>query len=260
MGQKIHPIGFRLGITQEHQSQWFAPPDRYPALLQEDYKLRQYIERKLGRLAPNNAGISEVRIERKADQIDLEVRTARPGVVVGRGGAGIEALRVGLQEVLGGNRQIRINVVEVQRVDADAYLIAEYIAGQLERRVSFRRVVRQAIQRAQRAGVQGIKIQVGGRLNGAEIARTEWTREGRVPLHTLRADIDYACCTAKTVYGILGVKVWVFKGEIIPGQEPAPVVNAAPDNRDRERDAQPRRRPGGGGRRRQQFEDRSNEG
>jgi len=148
----------------------------------------------------------------------------------------------------------------VQRVDADAYLIAEYIAGQLERRVSFRRVVRQAIQRAQRAGVQGIKIQVGGRLNGAEIARTEWTREGRVPLHTLRADIDYACCTAKTVYGILGVKVWVFKGEIIPGQEPAPVVNAAPDNRDRDRDAQPRRRPGGGGRRRQQFEDRSNEG
>ncbi len=261
MGQKIHPIGFRLGITQEHQSQWFAPPDRYPALLQEDYKLRQYIERKLGRLAPNNAGISEVRIERKADQIDLEVRTARPGVVVGRGGAGIESLRVGLQEVLGGNRQIRINVVEVQRVDADAYLIAEYIAGQLERRVSFRRVVRQAIQRAQRAGVQGIKIQVGGRLNGAEIARTESSREGSVPLHTLRADIDYACCTAKTVYGILGVKVWVFKGEIIPGQEPTPMATAAPDNRDRDRDnGQPRRRPGGGGRRRQQFEDRSNEG
>ncbi|MCC5639439.1 30S ribosomal protein S3 [Nostoc sp. CHAB 5844] len=253
MGQKIHPVGFRLGITQEHQSRWFADPERYPELLQEDHKLRKYIEQKLGRLAQNNAGISEVRIERKADQIDLEVRTARPGVVVGRGGQGIESLRTGLQDLLGGNRQIRINVVEVQRVDADAYLISEYIAQQLERRVSFRRVVRQAIQRAQRAGIQGIKIQVSGRLNGAEIARTEWTREGRVPLHTLRADIDYAYCTAKTVYGILGIKVWVFKGEIIPGQEEAP---SQPANRERERE--PRRRQQQ--RRRQQFEDRSNEG
>ncbi|WP_138503047.1 30S ribosomal protein S3 [Nostoc sp. PA-18-2419] len=258
MGQKIHPVGFRLGITQEHQSRWFAVPERYPELLQEDHKLRTYIEQKLGRLAQNNAGISEVRIERKADQIDLEVRTARPGVVVGRGGQGIESLRTGLQGLLGSNRQIRINVVEVQRVDADAYLIAEYIAQQLERRVSFRRVVRQAIQRAQRAGVQGIKIQVSGRLNGAEIARTEWTREGRVPLHTLRADIDYSYCTAKTIYGILGIKVWVFKGEIIPGQEetaPPPAVR----ERDRgEREREPRRRQQQ--RRRQQFEDRSNEG
>lgn len=248
MGQKIHPVGFRLGITKEHHSRWFAEPARYPEILQEDHKLRQYIEQKLGRLATNNAGISDVRIERKADQIELEVRTARPGVVVGRGGTGIEALRLGLQELLGGNRSIRINVVEVAQVDADAYLISEYIAQQLERRVSFRRVVRQAIQRAQRAGIQGIRIQVGGRLNGAEIARTEWTREGRVPLHTLRADIDYAYCTAKTIYGILGVKVWVFKGEIIPGQEPQPTTNAA----------QPRRRQQQ--RRRQQFEDRSNEG
>jgi small subunit ribosomal protein S3 len=253
VGQKIHPVGFRLGITQEHQSRWFAVPERYPELLQEDHKLRQYIEKKLGRLAQNNAGISEVRIERKADQIDLEVRTARPGVVVGRGGQGIESLRTGLQELLGSNRQIRINVVEVQRVDADAYLIAEYIAQQLERRVSFRRVVRQAIQRAQRAGIQGIKIQVSGRLNGAEIARTEWTREGRVPLHTLRADIDYSYTTAKTVYGILGIKVWVFKGEIIPGQEETPPPPAA-----REREREPRRRQQQ--RRRQQFEDRSNEG
>lgn len=247
MGQKIHPVGFRLGITQEHYSRWFARPERYPETLKEDFKLRRYIEEKLGRLAANNAGISEVRIERKADQIELEVRTARPGVVVGRGGTGIESLRTGLQELLGGNRQIRINVVEVAQVDADAYLIAEYIAQQLERRVSFRRVVRQAIQRAQRAGIQGIRIQVGGRLNGAEIARTEWTREGRVPLHTLRADIDYSLATAKTVYGILGVKVWIFKGEIIPGQEPAPPPGAA----------QPRRRTTQ--RRRQQFEDRSNE-
>jgi small subunit ribosomal protein S3 len=239
VGQKIHPIGFRLGITQEHRSRWYADAKRYPELLQEDYKIRQYVEKTL-----SNAGISEVKIERKADQIELAVHTARPGVVVGRGGTGIESLRTGLQEALGGNRQIRINVVEVARVDADAGLIAEYIAQQLERRVSFRRVVRQAIQRAQRAEVQGIKVQVSGRLNGAEIARTEWTREGRVPLHTLRADIDYAYRTAKTVYGILGVKVWIFKGEIIPGQEEVATPNQA----------QPRRRQQ---RRRQNFEDRS---
>ncbi|MGF1480352.1 MAG: 30S ribosomal protein S3 [Cyanophyceae cyanobacterium] len=240
MGQKIHPIGFRLGITKEHQSRWYADSKRYPELLQEDYFIRQYIEKNL-----SNAGISRIQIERKADQVDLEIHTARPGVVVGRGGSGIESLRTGLQEALGGNRQIRINVIEVSQVDADAALIAEYIAQQLERRVSFRRVVRQAIQRAQRAEVQGIKIQVGGRLNGAEIARTEWTREGRVPLHTLRADIDYAYRTAQTIYGILGVKVWIFKGEIVPGQEepPAPPPSQAPRRQ----------------RRRQQFEDRSNE-
>jgi small subunit ribosomal protein S3 len=243
VGQKIHPVGFRLGTTQEHRSRWFAEPNRYPELLQEDYKIRQFVQKNL-----NNAGISEIRVERKADQIDLEIRTARPGVVVGRGGTGIESLRAGLQAALGSSdRQIRINVVEVARVDADAALIAEYIAQQLERRVSFRRVVRQAIQRAQRAGIEGIRIQVSGRLNGAEIARPEWTREGRVPLHTLRADIDYSYRTAQTIYGVLGIKVWVFKGEIIPGQEePAPAENT-----------QPRRRQQ---RRRQQFEDRSNEG
>ncbi len=244
MGQKIHPIGFRLGITQDHRSRWFADTDRYPGLLQEDYKIRQFVTKNL-----SNAGISDVRIERKADQIDLEVRTARPGVVVGRGGSGIDALRTGLQKVLGDtNRQIRINVVEVTRVDADAALIAEYIAQQLERRVSFRRVIRQAIQRAQRAGVEGIKIQVSGRLNGAEIARTEYTREGKVPLHTLRADIDYSYCTAQTIYGVLGIKVWIFKGEIIPGQpEPVASSNVPPRRRQQQR-------------RRQQFEDRSNEG
>ncbi|MEL7037699.1 MAG: 30S ribosomal protein S3 [Cyanobacteria bacterium J06592_8] len=242
MGQKINPVGFRLGITQEHKSRWFADAKNYPELLQEDYKIRQYIQKNL-----SNAGISDVRIERKADQIDLEVLTARPGVVVGRGGTGIESLRVGLQKELGNTRQIRINVVEVARVDADAQLIAEYIAQQLEKRVSFRRVVRQAITRAQKAGIEGIKVQVSGRLNGAEIARTEWTREGRVPLHTLRADIDYAYCTALTIYGILGIKVWVFKGEIIPGQEET--ANAA-------NNTQPRRKQP----RRQKYDDRSNEG
>lgn len=242
MGQKIHPIGLRLGITQDHLSRWFADSKRYPELLQEDHLIRGYVEKTL-----SNAGISSIQIERKADQIELEIRTARPGVVVGRGGAGIDSLRQGLlQKLKGGTRQIRINVVEVERVDADAALINEYIIQQLERRVSFRRVVRQAMQRAQRAGVQGIKIQVSGRLNGAEIARTEWTREGRVPLHTLRADIDYSYKIAQTTYGVLGVKVWVFKGEIIPGQEETTNAPAA----------QPRRRQQ---RRRQQFEDRSND-
>jgi small subunit ribosomal protein S3 len=245
MGQKIHPIGFRLGITQEHRARWFAEGKRYPALLQEDYKIRQFIEKDP---VLSTAGISKVRIERKADQIEVEIHTARPGVVVGRGGQGIDTLRQGLQKALDNNRQIRINVIEIAKVDADAALIAEFIGQQLERRVSFRRVVRQAIQRAQRAEVQGIKLQVSGRLNGAEIARTEWTREGRVPLHTLRADIDYAYKTASTTYGILGIKIWVFKGEIIPGQE----LEAAPNN------AQPKRRQPG--RRRQQFEDRSEEG
>jgi small subunit ribosomal protein S3 len=241
VGQKIHPTGFRLGITQEHRSRWYADPDRYPELLKEDFKIRRYVVKNL-----SNAGIAGIKIERKADQIDLELRTARPGVVVGRGGSGIETLRVGIQKDLGGDRPIRINVIEVAKVDAEAALIGEYIAQQLERRVSFRRVVRQTIQRAQRAGIEGIKIQVAGRLNGAEIARSEWTREGRVPLHTLRADIDYSYKTASTIYGILGVKVWVFKGEVIPGAvEQAPAA----------REAQPRRRQQQ--KRRQQFEDRS---
>lgn len=239
MGQKIHPIGFRLGITKEHQSRWYADAKRYPELLQEDRKIRQYIETNQ---VLSNAGISQIKIERKADQVDLAIHTARPGVVVGRGGKGIEDLRLGLQDTLGNNRQVRINVIEVARVDADAGLIAEYITQQLERRVSFRRVVRQAIQRAQKAEVQGIKIQVSGRLNGAEIARTEWVREGRVPLHTLRADIDYAYRTASTIYGILGIKVWIFKGEIIPGQEEVQTPSAPAPKRQR---------------RRQNFEDRS---
>ncbi|MGK7912117.1 MAG: 30S ribosomal protein S3 [Synechococcus sp.] len=246
MGQKIHPNGFRLGITRTHRSRWFADPELYPLLLQEDKQIREYLRKNL-----NNAGLADIIIERKADQIDLEVHTSRPGVVVGRGGSGIEALRVGLLNELAdspaaeGTRTVRINVVEVTRVDAESALIAESIAQQLERRVSFRRIVRQVIQRAQRAGVEGIKIQISGRLNGAEIARSEWTREGRIPLHTLRANIDYAEHEAKTTFGIIGVKVWVFKGEILPGQElesrPAPTQ-------------QPKRRSQ---RRRPTFEDRS---
>jgi small subunit ribosomal protein S3 len=239
MGQKVHPIGFRLGYTKEHSSCWYADAKFYPQLLQEDYKIRQYIEKNLG-----NASIAEIKIDRKADQIDLSIHTARPGVVVGKGGQGIEKLRTDLQALLKNQRQFRVNVIEVANVDASAPLMAEFITSQLERRVSFRRVVRQAIQRAQKAEVLGIKIQVSGRLNGAEIARTEWIREGRVPLHTLRADIDYSYKTASTIYGILGIKVWIFKGEIIPGEEDLRANNT--------KAKQGRKKP-----RRQKFEDRS---
>lgn len=240
MGQKVHPIGFRLGITKEHSSCWYAEPKNYPKLLQEDYKIRQYIEKNLA-----NASIADIKIERKADQIDLSIHTARPGVVVGKGGQGIEKIRTDLQALLKNQRQVRVNVIEVTNVDASAALMAEFLTSQLERRVSFRRVVRQAIQRAQKAEVLGIKIQVSGRLNGAEIARTEWIREGRVPLHTLRADIDYCYRTASTIYGILGIKVWIFKGEIIPGEENL-TLNA--NNRNKPARKKPRR---------QKFEDRS---
>jgi small subunit ribosomal protein S3 len=247
MGQKIHPNGFRLGVIKSHRSRWFAEPARYPILLQEDFKIRQYITKNL-----SSAGLADIIIERKADQIDLEIRAARPGVVVGRGGSGLDALRQGLQKELvdtnqtPGERTIRINVVEVTRVDAEATLLAENIAQQLERRIAFRRIVRQVMQRAQRAGVQGIKIEISGRLNGAEIARSEWSREGRIPLHTLRADIDYSETTAQTTYGIIGVKVWVFKGGVLPGQEH--MTQRAPPVQ------QPKRRQQ---RRRPVFEDRS---
>lgn len=247
MGQKIHPIGFRLGYTKEHKSCWYADSKRYPELLEEDYKIRQFVydhktEKDKGQPLGKSAGIAEIKIERKADQVDLEIHTARPGVVVGPGGKGIDSLRTGLQAALGSHRQVRLNVIEVAQPDADAGLIGEYIVSQLERRVSFRRVVRQAITRAEKTEeVKGIKIQVSGRLNGAEIARTEWTREGRVPLHTLRANIDYAYRTALTIYGILGVKVWVFKGEILPGQEENPTKTTPVPRRQR---------------RRQQYEDR----
>ncbi|MFN5855730.1 MAG: 30S ribosomal protein S3 [Pseudanabaenaceae cyanobacterium] len=244
MGQKIHPTGLRLGIVRSHLARWYAGTSRYSLLIEEDNKIRQYVEKTL-----NNAGIAQIVVDRKADQVDLEIRTARPGVVVGRNGSGIEQLRQGLFKHLTqsgsltktGTSQIRINVVEVTRVDAEAALISEYIAQQIERRVSFRRIVRQAIQRAQRAGVEGIKIQISGRLNGAEIARSEWVREGRVPLHTLRADIDYDYRIARTVYGVIGIKVWIFKGEVT-GAEEAPAPST-----------QPRRRQ----QRRPQFEDRS---
>nr|BDA98742.1 ribosomal protein S3 [Rhodomonas sp. NIES-1730] len=211
MGQKTHPLGFRLRITQSHRSSWFASGKKYPAILAEDYAIRNYIKLNL-----SSAGISKVEIHRKSDQVELEIYTSRPGIIVGRSGSGIETVKEDLKKLIDNKKQIRINVTELKNIDADANLIAEFIAQQLEKRVAFRRATRQAIQKAQRANVQGIKVQVSGRLNGAEIARSEWVREGRVPLQTLRADIDYATKEADTTYGKLGVKVWVFNGEKKP--------------------------------------------
>nr|YP_009296146.1 ribosomal protein S3 [Schizymenia dubyi]AOM65081.1 ribosomal protein S3 [Schizymenia dubyi] len=210
MGQKIHPLGFRLVTTQEHKSSWFSSMKLYPTLLQEDHIIRGYIESKLG-----NASIALIKIYRKVDQIEVEIHTARPGIILGRIGNGIENLRKELENKLKKEKLLRINVIEITDPDKYATLIAEFIAQQLEKRIAFRRAVRQGVQRAQKANIKGIKVQVSGRLNGAEIARSEWVREGRVPLQTLRADIDFAYKTAQTIYGILGVKVWLFKGENI---------------------------------------------
>lgn len=211
MGQKTHPLGFRLGITQKHKSSWFKLKEEYPTTLEEDYKIRNHIQTAL-----SSAGISKIEINRKSDQIELEIHSSRPGVIVGRSGSGIEKLKENLNKILNSTKQLRINVTELNKPDSDASLIAEFISQQLEKRVAFRRATRQAIQKAQRVNIQGIKVQVSGRLNGAEIARSEWVREGRVPLQTLRADIDYATKRAQTTYGVLGIKVWVFNGELTP--------------------------------------------
>nr|YP_009314981.1 Ribosomal protein S3 [Scinaia undulata]SCW23436.1 Ribosomal protein S3 [Scinaia undulata] len=214
MGQKIHPLGFRIGITQHHRSGWFSKHKLYPQLLKEDFQIRNHLEDKL-----NNANIATIEINRKVDQIEIKINTARPGIVLGRLGTGIENIRHDLSKLLGGGQQIRVDIVEVTEPDTEARLLADFITQQLEKRIAFRRAVRQAVQRAQRANIQGIKIQVSGRLNGAEIARSEWVREGRVPLQTLRANIDYSYRIAQTTYGVLGVKVWLFKGEILPGSK-----------------------------------------
>nr|YP_010337583.1 ribosomal protein S3 [Dixoniella grisea]UNJ17168.1 ribosomal protein S3 [Dixoniella grisea] len=211
MGQKIHPLGFRLGTTQTHRSLWFSNSKTYPQLLKEDYQIRKYIEQQL-----ENAGISQVGIYRKFDQIEVIIYAARPGVIIGQGAERISSLRQELEALLCNKKSIRFNVIEIKQPDKDAALIAIFITKKLEKRVAFRKAVRQALLRSQKAKIKGIKIQVSGRLNGAEIARTEWVREGRVPLQTLRANIDYSYKTAQTIYGILGVKVWIFKGEVLP--------------------------------------------
>jgi small subunit ribosomal protein S3 len=212
VGQKTHPLGFRLGITQEHRSSWYANFDQYANLLQEDDQIRTYLN-KLSR----TASISNVQINRNGlnDQIQINIETGRPGVLVGENGSGIKTLLRNIKKLLPHNRQLTINIIEVEKVNLNASLIADLVVEQLEDRVAFRRAIRKALQSALDENVNGIKIQVSGRLNGAEIARSEWIREGRVPLQTLRADIDYATKEARTIYGILGVKVWLFKSEIL---------------------------------------------
>ncbi|MFI5032846.1 MAG: 30S ribosomal protein S3 [Reyranellales bacterium] len=207
MGQKTNPIGFRVGINRTWDSRWFAKRD-YAGLLHEDLRLRKYLMDRLGQ-----AGISRVVIERPAKRARITIHTARPGVVIGKKGADIEKLRQDLSKMTGG--EVALNIVEIRKPEIDAKLVAENIAQQLERRVAFRRAMKRAVQSAMRLGAQGIRINCGGRLGGAEIARTEWYREGRVPLHTLRADVDFGTATAKTTYGTCGVKVWVFKGEVL---------------------------------------------
>ena len=212
MGQKTHPLGFRLGITQDHKSKWYANFNQYANILEEDDKIRTYINT----IARINS-IANVQINRNGlnDQIQLNIETGKPGILVGDMGSGLENLLKNLKKLLPDGRQLTINVFEVEKVDLDASLLANLVAEQLEKRVAFRRAIREALQRAQKQNVNGIKIQVSGRLNGAEIARSEWIREGRVPLQTLRADIDYATQEANTIYGVLGIKVWLFKSEIL---------------------------------------------
>lgn len=217
MGQKVHPTGIRLGIVKKHTSTWYAGSDEYADKLYADLSVRKYIEEKLA-----NASVSRVDIERPANTAKVTIHTARPGIVIGKKGEDVEKLRAEVSKRMG--VPVHINIEEIRKPDLDAQLVAESVSSQLERRVMFRRAMKRAVQNAMRQGAEGIKIQVSGRLGGAEIARSEWYREGRVPLHTLRADIDYATAEAATTYGIIGVKVWIFKGEIIGDVEQAEPV------------------------------------
>ena len=210
MGQKTHPTGFRVGIIQPWFSTWFAKKD-YPEFVAEDAKIRKFVKKRL-----YAAGISRILIARKAQNVTVTVVTAKPGVVVGRGGQGIDELRAAVAKLI--NKTVTIDVVEVARVDVDSQLVAESIALQLEKRIAFRRAMKQAMQRAMRGGAQGIKVMVSGRLGGAEIARSEWAKEGRIPLQTLRANVDYGFAEADTIMGKIGVKVWIFKGNLMPGE------------------------------------------
>lgn len=212
MGQKTHPLGFRLGIIQEHRSSWYSKLNQYSALLEEDNKIRTYLNK-----LTKQASISNIFINRNGlnDQIELNIETGRPGALVGDEGVGVQTLLKKIKKMLPVNRQVIINIIEVEKVNLNASLIGDLVVKQLEDRVAFRRAIREAMQCAQEDQVSGIKIQVSGRLNGAEIARSEWIREGRVPLQTLRADIDYATKEANTIYGVLGIKVWLFKNEIL---------------------------------------------
>lgn len=213
MGQKVHPNGIRLGITKPWISTWYADKSDYANNLNSDWEVRKFLEKKL-----EAASVSKIVIERPAKSIRVTIHTARPGVVIGKKGEDVEVLRAEVAKISGTPAQI--NIAEIRKPELDAKLVADSIAQQLERRVMFRRAMKRAVQNAMRIGAQGIKVEVSGRLGGAEIARTEWYREGRVPLHTLRADIDYSTSESHTTYGVIGIKVWVFKGEVLDGMLP----------------------------------------
>jgi small subunit ribosomal protein S3 len=224
MGQKINPTGFRLAVTRNWGSKWFANKKNYAGTLSEDIRVREYLGKKL-----SHASVSKVTIERPAKNARITIHSARPGVVIGKKGEDIETLRGDLRKMMGGD--VGLNIEEIRKPEVDAQLIADSIAQQLEKRIMFRRAMKRAMQNAMRLGAQGIKVMSSGRLNGAEIARREWYREGRVPLHTLRADIDYGFAEARTTYGVIGIKVWVFKGEVMahnaePAAAPAPAPEA----------------------------------
>ena len=211
MGQKVNPNGFRVGVIRDWQAKWYADKD-FSKFLAEDIKIREFIAKQL-----TDASVSTVEIERAANRVNISIHTAKPGMVIGKGGANVDALRAKLNKLTG--KQVHINIVEIKQPDLDAHLVGENIVRQLEQRVAFRRAQKQAIQRTMRAGAKGIKTQVSGRLNGADIARSEGYSEGTVPLHTLRADIDYAWEEADTTYGKLGVKVWIYRGEVLPARK-----------------------------------------
>ena len=212
MGQKVHPYGFRLGINKPWRSNWYATRD-YPQLLQEDIKIRTYLRKSL-----SHAGVSNLEIERSANRIRINIHTARPGIIIGKKGLEVDRLKEEIQQIIGG-KQVNLNIKEIRRAELDASLIAQNIALQLQKRISFRRAMKKSVMSSLRFGAKGIKIRCSGRLGGAEIARSEWYREGRVPLHTLRADIDYGTAEGLTTYGLIGIKVWVYKGEIFKSTE-----------------------------------------
>jgi small subunit ribosomal protein S3 len=218
MGHKVNPIGIRLGITRDWTSKWFADSKTFPVYLNADYRIREFLKSKL-----TEASVSRIHIERPARKAIITIHTARPGVVIGKKGEDIENLRTGVGKLLRMPvSDVNIRIAEIRKPELDAQLVAEGIAQQLERRVMFRRAMKRAVTNTMRLGAQGIKVRVSGRLNGAEIARSEWYREGRVPLHTFRADIDYGLAEAKTTYGVIGVKVWIFRGEVFEAEEAAP--------------------------------------
>ncbi|MCB1828757.1 MAG: 30S ribosomal protein S3 [Chromatiaceae bacterium] len=222
MGQKVNPVGLRLGIVTEWTSKWYADSKDYADLLNNDIEIRDYLRKRL-----SQASISRIQIDRPAKNAHITIHTARPGIVIGKKGEDIDSLRAELSRRMG--IPVHVSVEEIRKPELDARLVAEGITQQLERRVMFRRAMKRAVQTSMRLGAEGVKVHISGRLNGAEIARSEWYREGRVPLHTLRADIDYGLAEANTTYGVIGVKVWIFKGEVFEGVEPA--VEAAASSR-----------------------------